>query len=182
MHIENEETFVGFNLVMKIFIYSVTITSISGLIEDKNWIILGVSIISFLAVHLSSKCTVAGYYKGIDCYFFRFYTNRCIYWENVTELGIHESTWSWLWSYEIGYYSSDFFIIRCLYSNFDKVAEIISYNTHINSKIRQEFITYVNMRKQQSNWIWILPKIIEYAILSCLIGFFIKIAVSNGWV
>jgi hypothetical protein len=163
---KNEETNVGLNWFIKILVYSVLFLArgdIADIIKNRYMLDGLILFVSFLAIHLSLKCTIAGCYVGIDFYLFRLYTNRCTYWEKVPNLGIHDLWWSYGISLIVdGPFKS---LPRCITSNFDKLAELISYNMHINAEIRQKFIDYVNMRKQQTFFERMLRSILVIAVV-----------------
>jgi hypothetical protein len=106
----------------------------------------GGAILFFGAVSISIKCTVAGYHLGINCYIFRYYRNKCVYWEKLPKLDICDMFFTF--GLTINGLPRNY-MLRFVFSNFDKLAELISCNTRIKLEIRQKFIDYVTMRKQQ---------------------------------
>jgi len=158
---ESEEINLGFNWIFKIIYCLFAFMSIKISIEDNIWGLRWFSIIWLLGASLNFKCTSTGFYKGFNFYFFSFYFKKHNRWEELPHLEIY-SLW---FTYGMLLNTGISYCFRCAFSNFDKLAELISHNTLIEEKTRQSFINYVNMRKQQSVIRKILPTILFFVVL-----------------
>jgi hypothetical protein len=114
-------------------------------------------ILFFFAAFASTKCTTDGYYVGFNFHLFSFYFGKHFRWEEFPDLNMTGSLWCPVIHLSIRGYAYRFMLY-----NFDELAELISHNTLIEPYIRQQFIDYVNARKQQSAIFKMLPTIIFY--------------------
>ncbi|MCL2182854.1 MAG: hypothetical protein FWB85_05220 [Chitinispirillia bacterium] len=106
---------------------------------------LGGSFVCLLLASLSFKCTSTGYCRGLNFYLFSVYSKKYQFWEKFNHLSI-DNLW-WTYSISLGYGS--YGILRCVFSNFDELAELISRNTVIKEDIRQQFVNYIDNRKRE---------------------------------
>jgi len=160
---DKDEITVGFNRIFKILFCMAFYISIFVIItEPIVWQVVGGVIFCPFAFLFTCKCSTTGYYWGVKFFSFSFYP----------KIKLNGYRWEKIRYLDIGN------LLRCVMSNFDELAELISRNKLIERETRQRFIDYVNKRKQQTNRL--LPQIIEYAILLCLIQKIFRIIYKDG--
>ncbi|MDR2578870.1 MAG: hypothetical protein LBC70_08730 [Chitinispirillales bacterium] len=161
--VNEKNTYVRFNWLIKVLSYLAVFIirgDIADLVVDGRWLMLVGFIIYFLGLQLSFRCTSTGFCCGFDFYFFNFYS-KIHRWEELRYLEIYPICFT----YGILLDTPVSYCFRFVLSNFDKMAELISQNPHIKQKTQQQFINYVNMRKQQSVIRKILPTVLFFIVL-----------------
>jgi hypothetical protein len=169
--VNKDEVKVGFSWIIKMFGCYFVFMAVKDFIQEPSsgWILLGYTIVFLFVLFGSLKCTSSGVYVGLNFYFCCIYRNKCVKYEKWPDLSIFGGFWTYMISFT-GYTHGSF--PRNMISNFDAWAELISRNTHIKSRNRQQFIDYVNVRKQQSKISKMLPTIIVITVFFIIIKYF----------
>jgi hypothetical protein len=165
----DKKVLIGFNWIFRFFVaYIPTFIFITkdDTFPGANFLTL-VVIVFFILVHISFKCTSTSFSRGLNFYFFKIYHKKRFRWDSYPCFDF-DNLWITACIDYSRVYRGQFY--RCITYNFDKLAELLSHNTHIEPYVREKLIDYVNMRKQQSVIRKILPTILFFLVLFVIFG------------